>query len=188
VARIAYVDPETCDNPSLALTFDAIGEVRGGVSNLFRLVGNCPTALVPFFAMSRFIRDESSISARLREIAILVTAYSFGVPYEIAAHTVAGREAGLTDSELSKLANADDTGFSATERAVIHYAAEVSDGRKVSDASFAELQDRLSEPQILELALVVAWYHLVAAVIVPLRIDLDPELESEFGDANARGR
>jgi len=186
VARVPYVDVESCRDASLAQTFRAIGEVRGSVSNLFRLVAQCPAGLGPFFGLSTFVREGSSIHPRVREIAILVTAYRLDVPYEVAAHTVAGRAAGLTDQELSVLACGNDTGFSATERAVIHYATEVAHERTVSDFTFAELREQMSETQVVELALVVAWYHLVTAVVVPLHIDLDPELKGAFGNTDVR--
>jgi alkylhydroperoxidase family enzyme len=171
-------------------TFEEIRQVRGDVINLFRVVANCPPALRPFFALSRFVRDESSLAARLREIAILVTAVTFGVTYQITRHTVAARQAGLTDREISALKAGDWEGFAAAEKAVISYASEVAVRRDVAQETFDVLQAHFSEAQIVELAIIVAWYHLVAAIVQPLRVDLEPELRADLaseGGASAHG-
>jgi AhpD family alkylhydroperoxidase len=171
-------------------TFDEIRRTRGDVSNLFRLIAVCPPALEPFFALSKFVRDDSELPPRLREIAILVTATTFDVRYEIAAHTIAGRQAGLTDDEIQALKAANWTGFSVIEQAVIRYASEVAHRRDAADETIAALLIHFSERQVVELAVIVAWYHLVAAIVQPLRLELDPELDAESTrsrGAQARG-
>jgi AhpD family alkylhydroperoxidase len=157
-------------------TFDEIRRTRGDVSNLF--------------ALSKFVRDDSELPPRLREIAILVTATTFDVRYEIAAHTIAGRQAGLTDDEIQALKAANWTGFSVIEQAVIRYASEVAHRRDAADETIAALLIHFSERQVVELAVIVAWYHLVAAIVQPLRLELDPELDAESTrsrGAQARG-
>ena len=187
--RIELTAPEG-DPRGVSRTFDEIRRTRGDVSNLFRLIAVCPPALEPFFGLSKFVRDDSELPARLREIAILVTATTFDVKYETVVHTIAGRQAGLADDEIEALKAGNWTYFSVTEQAVIQYASEVALRRDTSDEIVAALLTHFSERQVVELAIIVAWYHLVAAIVQPLRLELDPDLDAEFirnGDANARG-
>jgi alkylhydroperoxidase family enzyme len=150
--------------------------VRGEISNLFRVIANGPRVLKPFFEMSHYVRDQSSLPPRLREMAILTTGVALNVPYEVFHHRRAGRQAGLSEDELRRIEAMDLRLFNETERAVMQYAHQVGVGRDVDRSVFDSLQALLAPGMIVELAVIVAWYHLVAAVVTPLRI----ELESNF--------
>ena len=47
----------------------------------------------------------------------------------------------------------------------------------VSDATFDALRDFLDQEQILELVLNVAFYNMVVRILVPLKIDLEPDAQ-----------
>jgi alkylhydroperoxidase family enzyme len=61
------------------------------------------------------------------------------------------------------------------ERAVAGYALQVARERSVDDATFAELKSYLSDAEIADLVLTVAWYHLCAAALGPLQVELEVE-------------
>src|SRR5258708_24939573 len=54
------------------------------------------------------IRGHSTLSARMRELVILVVAYHADCAYELFAHEPMGRAAGLEDSQLGALRAGDD--------------------------------------------------------------------------------
>jgi 4-carboxymuconolactone decarboxylase len=172
MSRIPYVKPESADG-AVRETFSEIAVVRGEVANLFRVIANCPSALAPVFGLSHFVRDESSLPPRLRELAILTTALTLDVPYEIAHHTEAARHAGINQGEIDALRARDDRPFDPTERAVVGYARSVAVDRHVDDAVFGELRAAFAQEQIVEIAVIVAWYHFVAAILQPLEVDLE---------------
>src|SRR5579884_3970990 len=71
------------------------------VLNLYRALANQPPALRAFLGMSRYVRDRSSLPPRLRELAILATAYALDVPYEQDHHIAVARQVGVRDEQLA---------------------------------------------------------------------------------------
>lgn len=61
------------------------------------------------------------------------------------------------------------------ERAVIRYAAEVTQHVTVASATFEALRGFLDDQQLLELALNVAFYNMIVRVLVPLEVELEPD-------------
>lgn len=183
MARVPYVDPAAAvPAGDLAALFQDIADLRGAVHHLHRALANQPPALRAFMGMSRYVRDESALAPALRELAVLATAYALDVEYEKVHHRPAARRAGVSEEKLAAFpdwASADV--FDATERAVLAYADQVARTRQVDDATFAEIEAHLSRAEIVDLAVIVGWYHLCAAILVPLRIE--PEQYTNEGSA-----
>ncbi len=144
------------------------------VLNLYRVLANQPPALRAFLGMSRYVRDDSALPAALRELTILATAYALGVQYEQVHHLAAARRAGVPEAKLAAFpAWQGSSAFDAVERAALTYAHEVATNGRVGDDTFRALEAHLSRGQIVDLALTVGWYHLCAALLLPLDVDLD---------------
>ncbi len=75
--------------------------------------------------------------------------------------------------EMAILATGETHGLAPVERAVVTYALQVAKERAVDDAAFEELRSLFSDAEITDLVLTVAWYHLCAAVLGPLRVELE---------------
>jgi alkylhydroperoxidase family enzyme len=175
VARLPYVDANAGDSiPGLRQLYAEITDLRGSVHNLHRELANQPEALRAFMGMSRYVRDDAQLAPRLRELAVLATAYALDVPYEKIHHIPAARRVGVTEAQLAAFPDwASAEVFDATERAVLGYADQVARRREVDDAIFASLQASLSPGEIVDLALTVGWYHLCAAILGPLLIETE---------------
>ncbi len=177
MARVPYVDPPAPGAPDpdgLGHLYAEIGAARGSVLDLHRALAGAPGALRAYFRLSHYVRDESSLDPRLREIAIVATGCFLDVPYELAHHVPAARRAGVTAEQLAAVPGwqtAPDGVFDMVERAVLAYADEVARTRSASPGTLATLQGLLPPAQLIDLVLTVALYHLVAAVVLPLGIE-----------------
>ena len=127
--------------------------------------------------MSRYIRDDSSLRPEMREIAILATAQALDQGYEIAHHRAAALRAGVAQRKIDSILAGTTGNLEPVERAVVGYALHVARERRVDDATFAELKSFFSDAGIADLVLTVAWYHLCAAVLGPLQVELEVEVE-----------
>ena len=185
MARVPYIDAiDGVSPPDLVALYADIAGLRGSVVNLYRALGNQPAALRAFMGMSRYIRDAAALPANLRELAVLATAYALDVAYERHHHIPAARRAGVSEAQLAAFPDwAASDAFDATERAVLAYADQVARTRDVDDATFAAIQRALPPGQLIDLALTCGWYHLCAAFLVPLRIEI--ESDHETGTAGA---
>lgn len=175
MARVPYVSPSEHSDPRLAADFAEILAVRGEVSNVFRLVANSPTALRPFFTLSRYVRDESPVPPRLRELLILVTAAALGSAYQVREHRHLARLAGMSDDEIESALAGDWGQFSAEERAAMEFARVVTTHSDATDGILERLRTWFEPAIVVELALIVGWYHLVGAIVEPLKIDLEAD-------------
>ncbi|HLH74775.1 MAG TPA: carboxymuconolactone decarboxylase family protein [Chloroflexota bacterium] len=175
MARLPYIsDAEATDQPGLRQLYHEIAGLRGSVHNLHRILANQPEALRAFMVMSRYVRNDAALDPRLRELAVLATAYALDVEYEKHHHLPAARRVGISEEQLAAFPNWQDASvFNAVERAVLTYADQVARRRQVDDVVFAALEQHLSTSEILDLALTVGWYHLCAVVIMPLGIEVD---------------
>lgn len=174
MARLPYVKP--ADSPDPQRVERAYSQIRGmgrDVLHLYQVLANQPAALEAFLGMSRYIRDGSSLRPAIREMAILATAEVLDQPYEIAHHRPAALRAGVTPAKMDAIIAGEADGLEPLERAVVGYAVQVSRQRSVEDATFEELRSYFSDGEIADLVLTVAWYHLCAAVLGPLEVELE---------------
>lgn len=166
-------------DPLIDDAFSEIQAVRGEVTNLFRVVANEPTLLPAFFQMSRRVRDGSTLPTRLLELAILSTALAIGSRYEIVQHLIAAERAGVSAEEIEHLRAGELSSFAPLERSVVTYARQVSITRNVDESTFQDLVGSLGVAGTVELAVAVGWYQLVAAIVEPLRLTIEPEKLSD---------
>lgn len=175
VARVPYVSEVAArDTPGLSELYAEITNLRGGVINLYQALANQPAALRAFMGMSRYIREESSFDPALRELAILATGYALDVPYEIHHHLPIARRVGVPHAKLAAFPGWQESSeFTSVERAVLTYAHAVARRGTVDDATFGALRQHFGDAEIVELAVTVAWYHFVAAILGPLGIEIE---------------
>ena len=180
MARVPYIDAiDGVSPPDLVALYADIAGLRGSVVNLYRALGNQPAALRAFMGMSRYIRDDADLPAKLRELAVVATGYALDVHYEKYHHIRIARQVGVSEAQLAAFPDwsAADV-FDETERAVVAYADQVARTRTVDDDTWAALQAHLPPGQVIDLALTVGWYHLCAAVLGPLRIETEDVVPS----------
>jgi alkylhydroperoxidase family enzyme len=177
MARVPYVDASASSQTAeLTELFAGIVDLRGSVHNLHRALANQPAALRAFMGMSRYVRDDSRLDPRLRELAILATGYALDVAYEQHHHVRMARRVGLSETKIEAFPRWWDSDvFDALERAVLSYADQVARRRDVDDETFATLRRHFDDASIVDLAMTVGWYHLCAAILVPLRIGIEEE-------------
>jgi 4-carboxymuconolactone decarboxylase len=173
--RVPYVQIEDARAGDLASLNREIVLLRGRILRLHRVLANNPPALKAFMSMSRYVRDESTLSDDLRELAILAVAHALDDKYELHQHEPIARGLGITDAQLNGLPKwRRSTSFSDLQRAVIGFANEATVKRRVSDAAFGQVAEHLPQAQVVDLAVVVGWYHLCHVVIDALGVEIEP--------------
>ncbi len=171
MAAIPYPDPESV--PGLPGIYERIAGLGRPVINLYRVMGHSPEGLEAYIGLSHFVRDNSELPPDLRELAILQTGLSLGCEYIASHHEEAARRAGVPEATIQRVLQGGREGFDAAQLAVLDYAVQVAESRSVSDDTLAGLRKHLSLRQISELALTVGMYHMCAAILMPLRVEVD---------------
>lgn len=152
--------------PSLFALVDEDGRLNGPF-NAMLLAPELGQALQ---ALGAAIRYRSSLSARVREMAILAVAARWDCAFELRAHEAVGRAAGLTEDELSAL-----RGGSAPELADPAEAAAMSlvmallDG-DADEGTYGHAVSVGGERMVFELSTLVGYYATLALQLRVFRV------------------
>ncbi len=170
VARIKPLDP--ADAPEdLQKLLEAMPPI-----NIIRTVALAQNQAAPFLRFGTSVLTEQTLSAKLRELAILRVARLSHAEYEWVQHVPIALDVGATQEQVDALEadRPDAPCFDEQERAVLDYTTDVVHNVGAGDASHAAVAAFLSDREIIELVIAVGFYMLVARVMECSQIDLDP--------------
>ena len=143
---------------------------------LFRTLAHSERALKKV-AQSGLLDRESPIEMRDREIVILRTCVRCHCPYEWGVHVHAfAKHVLLTPAQVDDSASThiDPTIWSEKERILIHWVDELVDDKSISDNLWNKASKVFSTNQLMELILLVGFYHSIAFLNNTLRITQEP--------------
>jgi 4-carboxymuconolactone decarboxylase len=145
---------------------------RGRVTAPFHALLRSPELMGRAQRLGEFIRFDSSISPRLNEFAILITARHWSSQYEWNGHYQLAMKAGLDSAVAADLAQGRrPAGMKDDEAAVYQFCKELHETKEVSDATYKAVLDRFGERGVIDLIGVTGYYTLVSMV---LNVDRQP--------------
>jgi alkylhydroperoxidase family enzyme len=143
---------------------------------LFRTVAHNPRVLTKI--RNGNLLDRGSLERRHREIVILRTTARCGCEYEWGVHVAYFAEkVGLGPAELVATVHggADDPVWSDAERTLVRLVDELHDRARVSDTLWEALREHWSEAQLVELVVLVGFYHTISFSVNGLGVALEPD-------------
>ena len=132
--------------------------------------------------LGEYSRFRPSVPAKLRELAIIVTARHWTAQFEWYAHRQAAAQAGLAEPIIKAIADRKrPTGMQPDEEAVYNFASELLETSKVSDATFKAAVDKFGEKGVVDIIGVMGYYQMVSMLLnvdrYPLPAGVTPELK-----------
>jgi 4-carboxymuconolactone decarboxylase len=146
------------------------------VAAVYRTFANHPALYRPRQELSEYIRLGSTLSDRIRELAILRIGYLCGSAYEWAAHARAGRAAGLSSEALARIAQGS-RGWTGLDAAVLDAVDEIFARDVVSDATWTRLSMQLDRGQLVDLLITAGGYRMVSMALNTFGVPLEPNSE-----------
>ena len=146
-------------------------------TNLHKLLVNSPDMARAFNGIGGYIRFKSKLDPRLRELAILQVGWMEKSEYEFTHHVKIGKEFGVTDEDIKGLFAETEGKPSKLEplaKAILKGAREMVRDIGMSDATFAEIKQHLSNEHMTDLVLTIAFYCAVVRVLATMKIDNEP--------------
>jgi 4-carboxymuconolactone decarboxylase len=187
--RIARLTPDVLDTDQQALYAEIAGGPRANGPQLFQLTGDDGALEGPFNAfllqphigralqsVGAAVRYRTTLSARARELAILVVAVRWKSQFEWYAHEAVGRHVGLTNAELEAVQSRDYICLTdATEHIVATTADHLSWAADLDDQQYATARSALGEAQLFELITLVGYYAALALQLRTFRVSAPDE-------------
>src|SRR3979411_2719640 len=146
-------------------------------THLHKLLVNSPDMARAFNGVGGYIRFKSKLDPRLRELAILQVGWMEKSEYEFTHHVKIGKEFGVTDEDIAGMMAETEGKQSALEppaRAILKAGREMRRELAMSEATFAEIKRELSDEQMTDLVLTIAFYCAVVRVLATMKIDNEP--------------
>lgn len=152
------------------------GRVTGtGPTNLFLTLGRNRKLFRGWLRFAGRLMPGGTLPRRETELVILRVAHLRGCAYEFEHHVTLGRRAGVTQADVAKVIEGPRAGgWSARERVLLTAVDQLHHHRDLDDPIWAAVRRELSEPQTIELVLLVGHYEMLATAIGTLRIQPDP--------------
>ena len=178
MARLPGVDREDLPEEAGRVLAELEHE-RGFVPNLYLTAANAPHFLPAFVRMVATSRAESALPTVLKELAVLEIAKLTRAETMWASHLALARSAGLSGAIIGCLPAWQDID-SAEHRAVLALADEATRNVRVSAETWSVAASLFDDEQLAELVFVIAFYNMVARILEPLEVDLDPRYVSQY--------
>lgn len=143
----------------------------------FRSVTSCGELLGPFNALlyapelgaavqhvGERLRFSGALPARIRELVILAVGTASSSAYELYAHTRIARAIGITDAEIAAITSGQlPESCDEPERLALRLGERLP--LRVSDQLYAQARVHFDEAELVELAVLVGYYRLLAGVL-----------------------
>jgi alkylhydroperoxidase family enzyme len=149
-------------------------DVRG--LNVLGTMAHYPALTKAFMTFNAHVAGASTLSARVRELAILRLSWLLRSEYELVQHIILGLRAGLTDAEIERTqAGPDAPGWSAEDADLLRAVDELHAQSGIQKTTLTQLAGRFSNDQLMDLVFLMGCYTSLGWAINSFSIALDPD-------------
>jgi 4-carboxymuconolactone decarboxylase len=145
--------------------------------NIFNTLAHNRPLMKPFMSLGSHFLQEGELDARSREVVVLRVGWRSGAEYEFSQHRSIGRDAGLSDDEIERLCAVDSREWSLADLSLIDVADELCRDNSVSESTWHEAASHFTDPQMLELVMLVGFYRMVCGMLNGVGVALEPGAE-----------
>ncbi len=176
---------EQLTTPQKTMVDHILAGPRGSMSGPYNVLLRSPEMgdLAQQFGAS--MRYSSSLSPKLNEFAIIITARHWTAQHAWAVHKQTAIQAGLSPAICDALAaGRRPASMQPDEEAIYNFATELLDTKQVSDATFAATKEKFGERGVVDLVGVLGYYSFVSMVLNVDRYPVAPGVTPELKPLN----
>jgi 4-carboxymuconolactone decarboxylase len=172
MARVPFTKRENM-TPEGQKIWDEIQTSRGGVARNYAALLNNPQAAGRLAALGGYARFETPLDPRVKALAILTAAREANGHYVWTVNQRSAREAGVTEDIIKAILEfRAPGGLKAQDANVVQFVLELLRHHKVSHATFEALRAQIGDTGIIDVLVVVAYYHGLAHSLQALEVEL----------------
>ena len=174
--RIPPLPPEEWDDDTRELLASLKRE--GHIFNIFATLARHPALLRRWLVFGNHILGKSTLPPRERELAILRMGWLCRADYEWGHHVAMGKETGLTDAEIQRVAQGPDAPeWDSFVRVLLRAVDELHRDTFISDTTWQFLAARYNTQQLLDLVFTAGQYKLVCMALNSVGVQLEDGYE-----------
>ena len=178
MARIPIATQDTVPQDQQA-AFQEIVQQRGGVPAVgpTSIMIQAPEMAKRAAHLVQYLRQESTLTSKIQELAMLVTARENDCQFIWNAHAASGRQAGIPDETVDHLRDRQElTGLAPDEAAVVNFGQEYFRTHRVTSASFDAAIDQFGVRGVAELTTLFGYYAMLAININAFEANMPDEM------------
>ena len=157
--------------------------IRKRLTGPFQIWLNAPELGHLAQALGAHVRYKTSLSPRLSETAILVTAQIWKAHYEWFAHAPQAEKAGVKPQTIKDIqAGRTPKAAAKDELAIIDFVKEMYKTRRVSDRNYKRVHAVLGDAATVELVGILGYYAMVAMMLDVFRVPLPEGAPPPFAE------
>lgn len=143
----------------------------GPTPNIIATLARHGRLFAPWMAFASQLMPKGRLPRRDTELVILRVAWNTHSRYEWNHHIRIGAKEGLTEADIERVPDGPDaTGWTDRQRAILRATDELHGDRFIGNETWAELEGRLSQTELIELCMLVGHYEMLAMTIASLGI------------------
>jgi alkylhydroperoxidase family enzyme len=149
----------------------------GQTINSLSTLARHPKLAEAYLRFSLYLRFEATLDDRTRELLILRTAWLRGGRYEVARHGRIATRIGFSDDELRRITEGSSAaGWSTDESVLLRAVEELCRDHVVGDATWAELAERWSEQELMDIVVTVGAYDMMSMAFNTFGVEPEADL------------
>jgi len=146
--------------------------------NLYRVLAHSPMAARKFSGLGGYIRHNSKLDPRLRELAILQVGYLTGAEYEFSHHIKIGRDFGVSDEDIRGMideSHGRDNQLDLLAKTVLRAAREMTLDLSATEETMIALRNAMNMECLNDLILTISFYNCVVRYLATMQIEVEDD-------------
>jgi 4-carboxymuconolactone decarboxylase len=186
--RLPVIDPDEM-TPRQREVADRIAGRRGAVRGPFRVWLNSPELCDRVEALGAFLRFESSLPLRLRELSLLIAARHFDAQYSWNAHWEKAVSEGIPAEAVRAIAERRTPEFDSDEdTAFYRFATELLENHFVTEETFTAAKKHFGAQGLVDAVGSLGNFSMLALCLNAFEVDLQADREPPFPDIRGYAR
>jgi 4-carboxymuconolactone decarboxylase len=143
------------------------------VARNYAAILNNPSAASAYATLGGYVRFESPLDPRVKALAVLTAAREASGHYVWTVNQRGAREAGISDEIVSAIREyRAPVGLDPSDAVVVQFVLEILRQHRVSDATYQALSSQIGDAAIIDMMVVVSYYHGLAHLLQALDVEL----------------
>ena len=141
--------------------------------NLFKVLMHHPELVRRWTVFAGHVLRKQTLPPRERELLILRIGWLNQAEYEWAQHVEIAKREGITVHEIDAVKEGPQGAWSADDAALLQAVDDLYENSMVSDATWAQLAQKFSTPQMMDIVFTIGQYNLVSWALNSFGVPLD---------------